>query len=165
MQVGELSTRLKVPYRHARYALEQGILPAGVEEKPGRGDHRQLAPAQAFWLGIVLMLKQSGVQTPLAGKIADFAREAVRTVTQNLNWEYSFHPFLGRFETEHQWFVDIGDLKYVRLATTANPSHDGLYEFPWSDIVTHRQAKGGKGIRPVVILRLDLSSLAQRFQD
>ena len=163
MQVGELCTRLKVPYRHARYVLEQGILPAGVEEKPGRGDHRQLAPAQAFWLGIVLMLKQSGVQTPMAGKIADFARDAVRSVTQNLNWEFTFEPFLGRFETEQQWFVDIGDLRYVRLATTANPSHDGLYEFlPWSDMVKRRPVKG---IRPVVILRLDLSSLAQRFRD
>jgi hypothetical protein len=158
MQVGELCQRLSVPYRHARYALERGILPRGVAENPGRGDHRQLDAAQAFWLGIVLMLKQSGVKTPLAGQIADFAREAVRGVSQHLNWERTFEPFLGRFETRHRWFVDIGDLQYVRLATTANPSHSGLYEFPWSAV---GKGKPAEGTVPVVILRLDLSRLAQ----
>src|SRR5262245_45198368 len=115
MQLGELCRRLDVPYRHARYVLEEGVLPRGVAENPGRGEHRQLDPAQAFWLGIVLMLKRSGVKTPLAGQIANFAREAVRSVAQSLNWEGTFEPFLGRFETQHQWFVDIGDLSYVRL--------------------------------------------------
>lgn len=159
MQVGELCQRLDVSYRHARYVLEEGILPHGVEGKPGRGEHRQLKPAQAFWLGIVLMLKQSGVQTSLAGKIADYARQAVRTLAQHLNWEHTFEPFLGKFETNNQWFVDIGDLKHVRLATTADPSsHDEPQEFPWSEIVTRKRVEG---VAPVVTIRLDLSRLAQ----
>jgi hypothetical protein len=159
LNLGELCQRLSVPYRHARYVLEQRILPRGVEEKPGRGDHRQLDPAQAFWLGIVLMLKQSGVKTPMAGEIADFARQTVREVTQNLNWGGTFEPFLGRLETENQWCVDIGDLKYLRLVTTANPSHQGLYEFPWSEI--GKPNKKADGATPAVTIRVDLTCLAR----
>src|SRR5436190_3591760 len=110
MKVGELCQRLNVPYRHARYVLEEGILPRGVEESPGRGEHRDLTSAQAFWLGIVLKLKQNGIKALLAGKIADFAHEGVRGIGSNLGWDHGFNPFLGKFDTEHQWFVDIGDL-------------------------------------------------------
>lgn len=158
MKLGELCDRLKVPYRHARYLLEQGILPTGVAESPGRGEHRDLKPAQAFWLGIVMMLKQNGLNATIAGRIADFAREGVRGITQNLNWEYPFEPFLGKFETENLWFVDIGDLEYVRMATTANPSFEGLYEFPWSLIGKRQTANDAS---PIVIIRLDLSRLAR----
>jgi hypothetical protein len=119
MKVGELCNRLHVPYRHARYVLEEGILPRGVEESPGRGEHRDLTSSQAFWMGVVLKLKKSGVKTPLAGKIADFARDAVRGVTQNANWEWTFEPFLGRFETSNQWFMDIGDLAHVMTGCTS----------------------------------------------
>jgi hypothetical protein len=158
MRVGELARRLNVPYRHVRYALEQGIVPAGVEESPGRGEHRELDPAQAFWLAIVLKLKESGINAPLAGKIADFARAGVQGIGTNLSWEWSFNPFRGKFETENQWFVDIGDLKYVRMATTANPSHAGLYEFDWSLIGVR---KTDPQAAPIVIIRLDISRLAQ----
>jgi len=158
MKVGEFCGRVGVEYRHVRYALEQGILPAGVATAPGRGGHRDLDPAQAFWLAIVLKLKASGVKTPLAGQIADFAREGVRGIAGNLSWDHRFSPFLGRFETDHQWFVDIGDLAYVRMATTAEPSYGGrLREFPWSEI---GQRKADDTAAPVVIIRLDLTRLA-----
>jgi hypothetical protein len=157
MKLGELCQRLNVPYRHARYALEEGILPSGVEENPGRGEHRDLTPAQSFWLGIVLMLKQNGLKTLLAGTIADFAEEGVRGVARTLNWDPLFNPFLGRFETENRWFVDIGDLAYIRIATTCCPSFQGLYEFPWSLI---GQGKTADGVSPVVVIRVDISRLA-----
>lgn len=157
MKVGEFCDRLGVPYRHVRYVLEEGILPKGVAVEPGRGEHRDLDPVQAFWLGIVLKLKESGVKTPLAGQIADFARDGVRGVAGNLNWEHGFNPFLGRFETANRWYVDIGDVTYVRIATTANPSHDGLYEFPWS-VIGKRQTD--EHAAPVVIIRLDIARLA-----
>src|SRR3954452_17783240 len=121
IQLGELCRRLDVPYRHARYVLEEGILPEGVESEPERGHHRQLTPAQAFWLGIVLKLKQSAVKTPLAARIADFARLAVRSVSQNLAWDPRFSPFDGGLATEGRWYVDVGDLAYIRLATDTNP--------------------------------------------
>src|SRR5258708_25702402 len=113
MRIGELAERLKVPYREVRYVLEQGILPKGVKKTPGRGDHRELDSTQAFWLAIVLELKQNGINAPLAGKIADYAEQGVRGIAANLSWEPSFNPFRGQFETEEQWFVDIGDLTYV----------------------------------------------------
>jgi hypothetical protein len=161
MKVGEFCERLKVPYRHVRYVLEEDILPSGVEKEPGRGEHRDLTAAQAFWLGIVLMLKQNGIKAALAGKIADFAREAVRGISGNLNWDRTFDPFRGRFDTENRWCVDIGDLTYVRIATTANPSFDGLYEFPWS-IIGKRQTDDDAA--PVVIIRVDIRLLAQMLR-
>jgi hypothetical protein len=157
MQLGELCQRLDVPYRHARYILERGILPGGVDRNPDRGNHRQLTSAQAFWLGIVLKLKESGVRAPLAGQIADYAEESVRTISQGLSWEPGFQPFEGWLETERQWFVDVGDLHYIRIVTDANPSRRGLYDFDWSEIGKRKRAE----VTPVVILRLDLARMAR----
>jgi hypothetical protein len=157
MKVGEFSNRLGVSYRQVRYVLEEGILPKGVDESPGRGDHRNLDFAQTFWLAIVLKLKENGVKTPIAHQIADFAKEGVRGIAGNLNWDYLFNPFIGKFQTDHQWFVDIGDLTYVRMVTDANPSREGLDEFPWS-LIGHR--KTITDAKPIVIIRVDLTKLA-----
>ena len=40
MQIGELARKIEVPYRHVRYILEQGLIPEGVDQSPGRGEHR-----------------------------------------------------------------------------------------------------------------------------
>jgi hypothetical protein len=157
MRVGELAERLHVRYRDVRYILEQGGLPLGIEEKPGRGEFRDLNPGQSFWLAIVLNLKQIGIRVPIAKQVADFAREAVRTVTQNYNWERSFEPFLGKLETENQWYVDIGDLKFIRLVTSACPSIEGLCELPWSIV---GQRKTVQDVVPVISVRVDLTRLA-----
>lgn len=157
MQLGELCRRLDVPLRHGRYVLEQGIVPKGVEESPDRGNHRQLGAGQAFWLGIVLKLKEAGLKTPLARQVADFAEEGLRGITQNLNWEWPFHPFQGQLWTEQQWYIDVGDLRYIRIVTDTNPSHEGLYEFPWSIVGKRKTAE----VRPIVILRLDVAGLAR----
>jgi len=158
MRVGELAERLQVPYRDVRYVLEQGVLPHGAEESPGRGEHRDLDPAQSFWLAIVLMLKRNGLRVPDARRVADYAREGVGGIARNLGWEHTFDPFRGRFQTENQWYVDIGDLQYIRIATTANPSIDGLDLFPWCLI---GQRKDVKDAAPIVTLRLDLTRLAR----
>jgi len=160
MRVGELAERLQVPYRDVRYVLEQGVLPPGVQESPGRGEHRDLDAAQSYWLAIVLMLKRNGVRVPDAQRVADFAREGICGITQNLNWEYTFEPFRGRLETENQWYLDIGDLQYIRVVTTANPSFQGLYAFPWVVVATQKPAENAA---PIVTLRLDLTALARRM--
>jgi hypothetical protein len=155
--VGELCKRLKVPYRQVRYVLEEGIVPKGVEEAPNRGHHRTLNPQQAFWLGIVVKLKQTGVKTPLAAEIANLAERGVRDLSQNDGWDWTFHPFQGRLKTENQWYVDIGDLKYVRVASDARDPERGLVEQPWVHIRARREAD----VDPVAIIRLNLSRLAQ----
>jgi len=90
-------------------------------------------------------------------QIADFAKEGVRGIAANLNWDYRFNPFIGQFETEFQWYVDIGDLTYVRIVTAANPSHQGLYELPWSQLGHRKTVEAAK---PIVIIRVDLTKLA-----
>jgi len=158
IQLGELCRRLNFPYRDARYVLEQGFLPRGVEPKPDRGHHRQLTPAQAFWLAIVLSLKRSALKTPLAAQIAEFARLAIRGISQNAAWDFRFSPFDGDFETQHKWFIDVGDLTFVRVVTDANPSHKGLFAFPWSYIDSHAQAED---VAPIVMIRLDIGRIAR----
>jgi hypothetical protein len=157
MRLGELCRRLQVPLRDGRYVLEQGIIPKGVEESPDRGNHRHLTAEQAFWLGLVLKLKGAGIKAPVARQVADFAEEALRAVTQNLNWEWTFHPFQGRLMTEQRWYIDVGDLRYIRIATDTNPSHEGLYEFPWSILGKRKTAE----VNPIVILRVDVAGLAR----
>ena len=81
MKVGELCERLDVSYRDARYVLEEGILPKGVDENPGKGDHRDLTNDQAFWLAIVLLLKASiasFTSTPTNASIAGRANPRAR---------------------------------------------------------------------------------------
>ncbi len=162
MKVGELCRRLSVPYRHVRYVLEEGLLPRGVKVSPDRGHHRDLEPAQAFWLGMVLRLKTSGVKTPLAVRMADFARSAMQGMTQ-LSWEPRFAPLHGEFKTSYQWFVDVGDLKVVPLGTTANPSgSEQLHYFDWHPL---KGKQAPVKVTPVVILRIDLAELARPLSD
>lgn len=157
MKLGELCRRLDVPPRHARYVLEQGIHPTGVNGQPGRGEHRDLDPAQAFWLGIVLKLKASGVQAPVAGQVAEFVREGVQGIARHLSWDPGFHPFAGRMDSDHRWYVDVGDLTYLRMVTDANPSGgDRLEEFPWVKLGTRQQVTAD----PVVVLRVNIARLA-----
>lgn len=158
MRMGELCRRLKVPARHARYLAEQQLLPSGVETTPERGNHRQLTSGQAFWLGLVLKLKESGIKAPLAAEITQFVKEGVRGLAQALNYDPGFRPFDGDLDTENQWFIDVGDLKYVRVVTDSCPSDDAVREYDWVEI---RNRRAEKGVRPVVILRLDLAQLAR----
>ena len=161
MGVGELAERLGAKYRDVRYVLEQGVVPAGVDESPGRGEHRDLTTAQAFWLAIVLSLKSNGVRTPLAGAIADYTRNVVQAVAQNLPWDREFDPFRGLMTTEFDWFVECGDLRYVRAVTNAIPKIGGrLDPAGWTSIATKRLVKDAA---PIVIIRIDLGRLASRL--
>jgi hypothetical protein len=159
IQLGEFCRRLNDTDRQVRYILEQGFVPRGVPEAPSTGNHRQFEPGHAFWLAMVVKLKQSGVKTPLAARIADRAMDELRRVTQNLSWEWSFDPRAGRFDTVHQYFVEVGDLKLIRFVTDANPSKDGLYFFPWFPITGRR--KPVEEPQPFVVLRLDLTRIAK----
>src|SRR4051794_20078644 len=114
IRLHELCECLQVPVRHVRYVLEKGFLPQGVEEAPNSGNHRQFDAAQAFWLAILLKLKENGIATPLAAEITGYAYSSVRTVTQNLGWEPQFMPHLGRLQTKHDYYIEIADHKYIR---------------------------------------------------
>ena len=164
MQLGVICERLDVREREARYILERGFVPKGVVASPDSGNYRQFGPGQAFWLGMVLKLKQFGIATPLSVKIAEYALLSLRTVTKNLNWEWTFDPSKGWFDTEHQYFVELAGLvegiEYIRFGTDASPSCGGRIEyFDW-----HRIEKPGTPVRdlqPCVLIRLDLSSIAR----
>jgi hypothetical protein len=160
IQLGEICRRLQIKERDARYVLEQGNVPSGVDVSPDSGTYRQFGPGQAFWMALVLKLKQAGITIPHAAKIADYAEGGLRTATQNLGQDWQFRPWMGQFDTDHQYCVEVGDLEYVRFGMDANPSGGGRFRyFDW-----HRIVKPGvpvKGLRPCVILRLDLTVIAQ----
>ena len=163
IKLGEFCNRVQASERDVRYILERGFVPDGVKKAPATGNHRTFDPGQAFWLAMALKLKQCGVKTALAASIADYANEALRGVTQNLNWDWRFLPAKGWFDTEHVYFVDVGDLRYVRLVTDACPSRDGLYEFDWQPVKGRREPI--KDAQPFGILRLDLTRIARVFRD
>jgi hypothetical protein len=144
--------------RQVRFVLERGFVPKGVAHSPSTGNRREFGPAHAFWLAIAVLLKSNGLKTSAAAEIANNASEGLRTVTQNLNWDWTFLPLEGWFETDHDYYVEIGDLKYVRLVTNACPSHDGLYAFPWQPVRGRTQIQD---LKPFVILRLDLTEIAR----
>ena len=152
---------LGVRYRDARYVLERGFVPTGISPSPGSGEHRDFSPHQAFWLGLVLHLKAAGLKTPLAAQIADYADEATSTTTQNLSWDLRFCPRKGRFDTEHRYFVEVADSKFIRLVTDACPSQPGLYHFDWHQVGKRRVPI--KDVQPYVLLRIDISLLAAKL--
>jgi hypothetical protein len=75
-----------------------------------------------------------------------------------LGWDWRFSPFHGAFDTEHSWFIEVGDQTYIRFVTDANPSKQGLDEMPWVDMSTRQKARG---VSPIVSVRVDLSALAR----
>lgn len=156
-RIQDLCDRLNVPYRDARYICEKAWLPDGVEREPGRGNHRRLTAAQAVWLGIVLKLKASGVQTAMAAKITAFACR-IQDYSCNAGWDWRFAPFSGAFATEHQWYVEVGDMQFVRFVTDAYPSQPGLYQTPWVHMDSRREARQAQ---PIVCIRVDVSALAR----
>jgi len=162
IQLRDICRCLDVRDRDARYVMERGFVPKGVYVKPASGNHRQFSGGQAFWLGMVLKLKAVGIKTPLAAKISDYAARSVQTTTQSLCWESPFLPSQGKLETKYEYWVDVGDLKYIRFGTNAEPSSDGKpYYFSW-----HAVNKPGvpvKDLAPCVILRLDISQICRRL--
>ncbi len=103
-------------------------------------------------------LKQSGLKTPLAAKIADYADGAIRTATQDLGWDWQFLPRAGRFDTDHKYFIEVADLTYIRLVTDACPSQTTLYHFDWQKITKSRGPV--KDVQPYVLITLDLTRIA-----
>lgn len=162
LQLGELCACLKVRERDVRYVLEQGHVPEGVEAAPASGHHRQFGPRAAFYLALVLKLKGIGIKTPLAAKIADYAHGALRTVTQNLMWDWQFLPSRGRFDTDHQYCVEVGDLQAIRFLTNASPTRGARFEtFDWQDVKHPGQTMAN--VNPCVIIRLDLTQIAKEL--
>ena len=161
MKVGELCERLDVSYRDARYVLEEGILPKGVDENPGKGDHRDLTNDQAFWLAIVLLLKQNGVKPLIAGKIASYASSLMQyTGPDKLGYDV-FEPADGLFNTGLEWYLDIGDLRSYRMETISTLGKNKFPEIePWRDFETHELAQNN---RPLVIIRIDIGGIKHRL--
>jgi hypothetical protein len=159
IQLSEFCALFGFANREARYVLERGHVPNGVEQSPNTGHHRQFGPGHSFWLAIVLKLKQAGVKTPVAADVADYTNRALHAVTQNLVWDMPFLPAEGYFDTKNQYFVDVGDSQFMRLVTDSCPSQEGLYEFDWLTI----KGKPTKimTIKPFVIVRVDLSRIAK----
>jgi hypothetical protein len=161
IQLSDICEALDVGDRDARYVLERGFVPKGVPAKPASGTHRQFSDEQAFWFGLVLKLKATGIQTPLAAAIADYATRSIQTVTPNLGWEVDFMPKQWHLDTKHGYKVEIADLKYIRFGTNTNPSKK---DYEWSD--WHRVKKPGQPIRdlqPYVVISVDLAHLARQL--
>lgn len=162
IQLRDICQALAVEYRHARYVLEKGFVPKKVAKSPQSGHHRQFTAPQAFWLGLVLKLKEAGVKTPVAARTADYAVQALRTVSQNLAYDSQFSLDRGQLVTPHQHFLDVAEFKYVRYGTDSEPSRQGqLMHFDW-----HALKAPGKplpGLRPCIALRLDLSEIGRRL--
>jgi hypothetical protein len=159
IQLSDFCSLFGFDNRQVRYVLEEGFVPKGVEHSPSTGNRREFGPGHAFWLAVVLKLKQTGLKTALAADVADFANRALRAVTQNLVWDLPFLPEEGWFDTDHQYFLDVGDLQYMRLVTDSCPSQEGLYEFDWLSV------RGGPTkittIKPFVIVRVDLTRISK----
>ena len=164
IQLQDICEALDVRDRDARYVLERGFIPKGVYIKPSSGTYRRFSGGQAFWLGMVLRLKATGIKTPLAATIADYAARSVQTVTQNLGWEYSFLPSHGRLATQNNYWVEVADLKFIRFGTNAGPSRAGKPGwFDW-----HAVKKLGvpvSNVQPFVVIWLDISQICRRLDE
>lgn len=162
IKLSEFCRLLDVKQRDVRYVLHHGMVPAGVAEVPGQGNHRTFNAEQAVWLAIVIKLKAAGVKPRQAAEIADWSKR-VKGFTRNLNWDGTFSPFDGAFHTDQQWLIEVGDASCVRILTDANPSRRGLQdETGWVSISSRKKTEG---FTPVVTIQVNLSQLADFLRD
>ena len=157
MLLGELCRRLGVPYRQARYVLEEDILPPGVDPAPNRGNHRQLTVEQAFWLGIVLKLKEAGVKTPLAATMASLTAGIMGKVDLR-QYDPEFEPFRGRLLAKLNWYAELGDLRLIRLRAERERPWKVVFDGTWFPI-DGKQSKEKPS--PVVRIQVDLSQIGR----
>lgn len=159
LKLHEFCERVGCSYRDARYTLDRGVVPQGIDAAPGRGNHRQFDPAQAFYLGLVIKLKIAGIKLPVAARIVQWATK-VQGMSSNLGWDWRFKPFAGAFKTDKTWILEVAE-GCVRIGTDANPSRAGVMDYtPWTNM---DKRKSGTVESPVVMIRLDLSALAARL--
>jgi hypothetical protein len=156
MQLGELCRRLGVPSRHARYVFEQEL--AGFESGPGTGHHRQLAPDQAFYLGIVLKLKASGVQAPLAGAIAGLTAGFFQMLDLR-KWDPDFAPFKGQLSTKLDWYLEVADREFYRIFA----EREKKIVFPGEWLRYDVRIKP-KDVQPSVRIQVNLTRIARLLQ-
>jgi len=157
IKLSEFCRRLDVKQRDARYVLHHGVVPDGVAEEPGQGNHRTFNAEQAFWLAIVIKLKAAGLKPRQAADIADWSKR-VKDFTRNLNWDWTFSPFDGALQTDQRWLIEVGDGSCVRILTDANPSRQGLHdETGWVSLSSRKKTAD---FIPVVIIQVNLSQLA-----
>ncbi|MBI1313085.1 MerR family transcriptional regulator [bacterium] len=158
IKLSELCRRLDVKQRDVRYVLQHGMVPDGVAEDPGQGNHRTFNAEQAFWLAIVIKLKAAGLKPRQAAEIADWSRR-LKGLTRNLNWDWNFSPFDGALHTQQKWVIEVGDGSCVRILTDANPSRRGLQdETGWVSLSSRMQ---NVEFIPVVTIQVNLSQLAR----
>ena len=161
LKLQDFCDRIGASYRDARYALAHGMVPTGIDREPGRGKHRVFNHRQAFWLAILLKCKMAGIKTKLAEEIANWSQR-ISGYAQNLGWDWRFSPFQGNFDTDQQWYLEVGDATFVRIVTDANPSRQGLHdESGW---VNMKSRKLQTDAEPTVVVRIDLSRLAAQLQ-
>jgi len=163
MQIGELARRIDVDYRAIRYVLERRHADSWIRAPRGRGHHRDLNTGEAFAVALLVKLKQAGLTGPKAEQFVNDVAEAVRGVARRLSWDPRFNPFAGDLVTDREWLAEVGDQRAWRILTNANPSLGGRLEvFGWFAIAKRRRAL--PDFRPVVVVRLDLSRLAERLR-
>ncbi len=157
IQMKEFCRLFEFDERQVRFVLEQGFVPKGVEKTPSTGNRREFGPRQAFCLAITVLLKSSGLKTPAAAEIAETAVEGLRYIAQNFNWDGTFLPAYGWFETDHEYTLDVADGRFIRLQTTASPSKP-MEQFGWTTI--HAPRKKCPDPLALVMIRLDLTRIA-----
>lgn len=109
-------------------------------------------------LSIILRLRAAGISLGVAQQISEWSAYVLQ-IASNEGWDLRFGPHIGQSNTDRRWFVDIGDIKFGRVATDANPSVEGLYEGPWHDLQLRTEQP--KSLRPAVIFRTDLVCIGQ----
>ena len=160
IQLGEICKVLDVRERDARYVLEQGLVPKGVDQAPSTGNHRQFGPRQAFWLAMVLKLKSAGIRTPLAAEIANHADRRLCDLFGE-RWDWSLLKGSERLNSDDRRYVDVGDHRLMRfIPLDLLPGPPPRLENGWYPI--------GRGQHndlphPWVIIRLDVSKIARKL--
>lgn len=151
--LGEFCDRLQIPERRARYILEQGHVPPGIEKTPDSGNHRRFHPDQALWLAVVVTLKDLGIKTPVAAEIASTTDQIIRGAPADCA-RNGVQPALSQLSPP--CWLEIAEAKYIRLILRELQS-DWCSRMPCGHYVA-----AGSEFRPRAVVRLDLSLIAQQ---
>jgi len=162
IQVKDLCRALDVPPREARYVLERGYVPEGVEESPQSGNYRRFDAVQAMWLAVVLLMKKSGVQPDVAAKVADFTLSILHHLRMP-GGDPDFSPVDGRLVTTWEHIIEVADARYARYASDSALGRQRRHvSSPWV-LLDHPGKRLPEDRRLCVVVQLSLGEIGRRL--
>jgi hypothetical protein len=162
LKLSEICARIRTSYDDARNALANGLLPKGIEARPGKGRHRVFDGWQAFMLAIALKFKDLGLTLGVVQKVIKFSPE-IQAQARELGYQGQFGSFAASLESDVRWELEIADGRLFRMIldparrSKPTPGRSERKTDGWFDLQSRQPVEASL---PLGLVRLNIARLA-----